>query len=299
MENGSLAVTYRQQVCPVVDGCIYTGNAFDLARDADPSWSLLVHNLLPSALPSQVGPCVKLLQTLFRESLPQSVIQAAASLTSLRLEQQARTLLVDVLKEHRDAARLYCLLQGKLLLREKSEDAKNTDVFTDSPETEQNTSPESLLAADEDWDWAPSTEEFQAPDVDDSALRTAAAGLQERIGAHRPNEKGAEVLDFGDCIDPALFETILGQTGAGNPSDNVLLTRVATLGTTALDILRYFADNPGDKARHAENILGYPLPEINRLLQGSLGHYLKKSGSGGWECQPWVIEILSSLEEEL
>ena len=61
---------------------------------------------------------------------------------------------------------------------------------------------------------------------------------------------------------------------------------------------RYFSDNPGDRAVHAEAVLGYPMTEIRRLLLGSLGHYLKKTDTGGWECHPWVEQVLSALYEK-
>lgn len=80
--------------------------------------------------------------------------------------------------------------------------------------------------------------------------------------------------------------------------DNLLLQRIMSLGSMALDVLRYFADNPGDRATHVEQVLGYPLPVVNSLLSGKLSQYLQRSPSGGWACQSWVPDVLATLDSE-
>jgi hypothetical protein len=296
MEDGSLFVVYHQRLWPVAAGCIRIDRAPYAGEEIEPGWSLLVQNLLPLELPPQAHACSQLLKTCFEGILPHSVIQAAVSLTSLKFEQQARALLTDVLKEHREAASLYPLLQGQLLLRDRSERTTAPDDFIILPEAEQWSPIEWHQAEDEDWDWAASPDEVEAPDIDDSALRTAAADLQGRIGAHRPEETGAKALDFEEDVNTAIFQIPPEHAGDPLSNDRLIVERVATLGSAALDVLKYFADNPGDKTFHAESILGYPVSDINRLVLGSLRHYLKKSGSG-WECQPWLIDILAGIDE--
>lgn len=297
MENGSPAVVYQQRLWPVINGCIHIGDECQAGDQWEPEWPLLVNNLLPPALPKQVGACIELLQVCFRESLPHGVIQAVATLVALNFEQQARALLVDVLKEHRDAARLHRLLRMQLLFRERSGRTKESFDFEVSPETEESAEPEPPQDEGQGWEWAASPEELAAPDVDDSALRSAAADLQVSIGAYRAKETGARILEFEELGDSAFLQVAQSRTNDHHHDESLILERVAKLGATALDLLRYFADNPGDKALHAENVLGYPISEINRLLRGSLSHYLKQSDLGGWECQPWVVAILSVLDE--
>lgn len=302
MENGTPAVTYRKRLWRVVDGCIHVdsdlgvGVGVGVGEEGEPEWASLVEALLPQSLPDQVDACSKLLQGCFRESLSHGVIQATASLVALRFERQARTLLVDVLKDHRDAARLYRLLQMQLLFRERSEKARG-DLICSVPLPEQDDEPEVLEEADLAWEWAPSEEGLEAPDVDDNVLRTAAADIQESLGAHRAIEVGASIPGFEDLDhEPWLDGAPEVAPSLGN-NESVLLERIARLGTIALDLLRYFADNPGDRAVHAEAVLGYPISEINRLLLGSLRHYLNKDRYGGWECQSWVVDILPVLDQ--
>lgn len=297
LNEGIPTVKYRQQSWRVVGGCIHIDEEPAGHEKSEPAWTSLVQNLLPPALPDQVDACSKLLQTCFRESLPQGVIQAAASLTALRLEQQARTLLVDFFKEHRDAHRLYRLLQMQLLFWERSERAKEVDSIAVPPVAEHHAETP-LQEADLDWEWAPSSEEPEAPDVDDRSLRTVAAGTQESIGAYRAKELGSKIPEFEELTDgEAWLQVSPTLASSMNHNESVLLERTAKLGQTALDLLRYFSDNPGDKAVHAEAVLGYPISDINRLLLGSLGHYMRRGGSGGWECHPWVAEVLSALDE--
>lgn len=296
LDEGISTVRYRQQTWRVVGGCIHIDKEPADHENSASAWATLVQNLLPLTLPDQVDACTKLLQACFRESLPQGVVQAAASLAALRFEQQARMLLVDFFKEHRDAHRLYRLLQMQLLFRERSERAKEVNSINALPVAEHHA--ETQPETDSDWEWSPSGEALDAPDVDDSSLRTVAASLQESIGAYRAIELGAKIPEFEELVDgKAWLQDAPTSESDKNHNESVLLDRTSRLGQTALDLLKYFSDNPGDKAVHAETVLGYPMTEIRRLLLGSLGHYLRKTSSGGWECHPWVVEVLSALDE--
>lgn len=146
-----------------------------------------------------------------------------------------------------------------------------------------------------DWDWSPTLNEFEMPEVDDSSLRATATDLQESIGSYIARELGAPIPGFEDLATEQ--QTFTSSTGEAFLNESALLERTSQLGRIALDLLRYFSDNPGDRAVHAEAVLGYPMTEIRRLLLGSLGNYLKKTDSGGWECHPWVEQVLSALNE--
>lgn len=293
-EQGS-AVTYRKRLWPIIDGCIHIDGTSAVSEGDELAWAFLVTSLLPKSLPNQVGACSKLLQTLFRESLPHGVVQAAATLVSLRFEQQARALLVDVLKDRRDANRLYRLLQMHLLFRDRAERAKDA-----APSVEDRVEVQPLTEIDLDWEWAPSNE-VEKPNLDDSTLRSDAALIQEGIGSYKASEAGATIPELCDLAgDEAWLEatsTLVARDQQSSVHESVLVDRTAKLGDTALDLLRYFADNPGDRAAHAEHILGYPISDINRLLSGGLSHYVKRNSSGGWECHAWTVEVLSALDE--
>lgn len=251
-------------------------------------WGPLVQSLLPLTLPGEAEGCRKVLEDSFRGVLPQGVTQAAASLAALGLEHLARALVEDVLREHRDAHRLYRILKLHLLFRARSE--RNT--FT-AGSTHLDAQPRST---EEDWAWLPSADESGLPDVDDSSLRAAAASVQEGIGSYRAKESGEQIPGFEDLLGEK--NRVASLPGGAVLSENVLLERTSRLGVIALDLLKYFFNNPGDKAVYAEAVLGYPKTEIRRLLLGSLGHYLKRTSAGGWECHPWVEHVLSALDEQ-
>ncbi|SUD60449.1 Uncharacterised protein [Ectopseudomonas oleovorans] len=294
LDEGIPTVRYRERFWPVVDGCIQLNEPAN-EENSSVDWAALIQNLLPPALPDQTDSCMKLLQGCFRGNLPHGVVQAAASLIALRFEQQARVLLVDFLREHRNAPRLYRLLQLQLLFRERSERTKDSASTATSSATEQLAESSPPSEVEMDWDWSPTLNEFEMPEVDDSSLRATATDLQESIGSYIARELGAPIPGFEDLATEQ--QTFTSSTGEAFLNESALLERTSQLGRIALDLLRYFSDNPGDRAVHAEAVLGYPMTEIRRLLLGSLGNYLKKTDSGGWECHPWVEQVLSALNE--
>ncbi|WDG79097.1 hypothetical protein PUP68_13730 [Pseudomonas chlororaphis] len=299
-------VIYREQLWPVEGGCIYVENESGTAgvdRRLDAAeWRLLVTRLLPGSLPALREECFSLLRAQFGDNLPDGIVCAISSLTSMGLEQEARELLIYFLCEKHDSERLSSLLQTQLLTSEVSSAialCANADPTVDGLESEIETG---LIIEDEnlqDWDWAAS-DEAQTPEIDDMALRVAASRIQGAIGSFASEEKGAVIPDLTQPFDDALWteDPIFPPlTSVGSPEERALVERTAKLSTVAQDVLRYFADNPGDRAAHAELVLGYHVADINKLLSGSLNHYLKKSGSGGWECHPWVSDILLILDK--
>lgn len=285
-----------KQLHRIVDGRMLIDEETVVPGEAESKWASLVQNLLPEALPAQVHACSQLLNNRFRGCLPPGVTQAEASLSALCFEQQARALLVDFLTTHHDAVRLYRRLRLQLLFRERTESAKEAPAAIPSPLLTNQSQP--LSEKGFDWEWVPLQEGLEAPDVDDSSLRIGAARLQESIGSYSTKESGAIIPGLKNLADAEIWAQVEpSPADKHEKKENILLERTAKLGKVALELLEYFASNPGDKAVHVENVLGYPASEINRLLLGSLGHYVKRSGSGGWECHPWVIDLLSALDE--
>lgn len=298
IEGGMPVVTYRKKLWRIVDGSIDIDDNPKAHDENPPEWDLLLHNLLPASLPDQVDTCARVLNACLRESLSPAVVKAAASLTALRLEHQARALLVSVLTEHRDADRLHRLLQMQLLFRERSDKAKATHNITLIPEADQGIESAPPSETDTSWEWTPVLEELEAPDVDDHSLKAAAAVVQESIGTYQPMESGAIIPDFGELPqENSQWQTTTAPESIQSQEEreSALLKRTAGLGQTALEVLRYFADNPGDKAVHAKVILGYPVPDINRLLLGPLSPYMRRVGAAGCVCHSWVIEVLEEL----
>ena len=308
MDAGRPAVTYRKLLWPVEDGCIHIETEHDVALDHENTqldeWVALVARVLPESLPTHINECAEVLRTCFRQNLPHGVIRASSTLVSIGLENEARDLLVDFLREKHDSERLSRLIRMQLLFSERSSALHrptNTNSSAESSESEIDTV---ISIEDEktlDWDWAPA-DETQKPEVDDQTLRTQAECAQETIGAYRIIERGAVIPDLAESLSESVWvEELLLPPQGRTPSlgESTLLERTAKLGTITLDLLRYFADNPGDRASHAELVLGYPVADINKLLTGTLSHYLKRNGSGGWECHAWALSVLTALDEAL
>jgi hypothetical protein len=278
---GVPTVSYRQQYWSVEDGCIYVDEAATGHHEVEPDWAQLVQDLLPVSLPGTVGACVDVLQTCFRKNLPLGIANAAASLAALRLEQQARRMLVDFFTMHRDARRLHRILQMQALFRKRID---KSSVARTSPPAEATERPQAVSERPEtelDWDWSPSTEASDAPEIDDHRLRAAALEVQDRIGTYVAKESDAPIPGFDETIDWETLPANPPVVTDRNQAEEALIERTIKLGKVALDLLRYFSYNPGDKAVHAKAVLDYPISEINRLLLGSLSPYMQRDSSGG------------------
>ena len=295
MELGSPVVSYRERLWPVVDGCIHLDDGPGVNDEDRREWALLVARLLPEPLPDQVDACSELIKTRFRGAIPGGIVQAICSLVTLRLEQQARAALVDFLTEKHDAARLRRVVRLQLLFMERTSDAPESAIVAEpSPDLALS---QHTAEAEVDWEWEPEAEP-EVPDVDDDPLRNAAAQLQASIGAHRMQEFGEGIPGFGDVGEmPWAEEGLrLDDQMSSAAQEHKLVERTLKLGPMAIELLRYFADNPGDRSFHAEQVLGYPVSDINRLLTGSLSHHVTRSSSGGWECHRWVSDVLGALD---
>ncbi|HID7919897.1 TPA: hypothetical protein ACXIEW_005119, partial [Pseudomonas aeruginosa] len=178
LDEGMPAVKYREQYWPVVDGCIQLDRPAN-QECSSAEWAVLIQNLLPPVLPDQTDSCEKLLQDCFRGSLPLGITKAVASLVALRFEQQARELLVDFLREHRNAHRLFRLVQMQLLFRERAGRTQDSAGITPSSVAELPPESAHLSGVDMDWEWSASLDDPEMPDVDDSSLRATATNLQE------------------------------------------------------------------------------------------------------------------------
>lgn len=301
--GGQPAVTYKKLLCPVIDGCIHIEPEFTLVVPPHTiemsEWATLVARLLPTQLPTQRTECSELLQNCFRKILPDGVVRAVSSLTFTGLEQEARELLVDFLREKHDSEKLLKELRAQPHFNENPE-ASNRNVASPPGNIEPRFGVEAIIDDEHsDWDWMPA-QETSAPRVNDLDLRKEAERVQKTIGIFRSSEQGAVIPDLNVREGEfAWMHESSPTTQYSNAArmESALVERTAKLGSIALDLLRYFADNPGDRASHAELVLGYATTDINKFLSGSLSSYLKRSGSGGWECQPWTHDVLAALDE--
>lgn len=97
--------------------------------------------------------------------------------------------------------------------------------------------------------------------------------------------RSAEVTVSAEAVEPASAEQ----------DDPILAGRIVRLPKSAIEVLRYFASNPNDKARFASNVLDIEIREINRLLHGPLSTFCKQDASFGWTVSSEVAAILNKL----
>ncbi|RGP56039.1 hypothetical protein [Pseudomonas abyssi] len=298
-------MTYRSRQWPVVNGCINLDEQEAHAGDAELKWAFLIASILPEVLPSEQATCSELVQQLCNRALPDGVANAVGYLCEMGHEPAARLLLMDFLKEKHDSSRLYKVLKMRLLFRERVAQVRNRNSVASTPELIKEKgaapSPEASQETDDDFGWVPASDDaLYAPSMDDSAIRRAALSVQSGIGHYIASEHDAEPLDLGELGDVDDLDWKVdegGEEGSGNAvkAEHVIADRIAALGDMAVELLVYFADNPGDKSIHAEYVLGYPLVEINKLLNGALRDYVRRLPSGGWECHSWALGVLAVL----
>lgn len=70
------------------------------------------------------------------------------------------------------------------------------------------------------------------------------------------------------------------------------------LKPSALKILRYFVDNPGDKVRYAANVFGVDSREINQILYGPLKDMCTRDEQFGWTVNEAARLALEALDEQ-
>jgi hypothetical protein len=108
----------------------------------------------------------------------------------------------------------------------------------------------------------------------------------------RGPEEPSSLLSSSDSV----AEDQVGATIASDKlNDSALAGRIARLPKSAIEVLRYFASNPSDKARFASNVLDIEIREINRLLHGPLSTFCKQDASFGWTVSNEVVAILNKL----
>lgn len=76
-----------------------------------------------------------------------------------------------------------------------------------------------------------------------------------------------------------------------------LCPRVSQLKPLELKVLQYFANNAGDKARHAANVLGMTVQAVNQQLYGPLGTLCWQNDQYGWQLTSVATAELTAYKE--
>lgn len=315
----SPVIKYKKKRRAEIDGGQVV-NSSDHPVPETNSWEDIVSRLLPVRLPTDRKCCSELLLGRLKNGLSEAVVEATAALVAYGEEEVARNLIVDLLQGAPDSERLRKLILMQMLFDERSRAAASAEKITinissfTADQFEVNYTPNSaqdLIAKipSSDWSWQPA-DETPHPEVDDQELRDVAERLQEAIGTHRAQELGAVIQYLDDVSAESLsFEAFasaaLNEEQAAKeiktPAqlDIIMLERIANLGAEALDVLRYLADNPGDKAIHIKQMFEWPIDVINTLLKGPLHHCISKDDAGGWSCNTWAACALDELDKKV
>ncbi len=265
-------------------------------------WHRLIGDLLPLKLATDDKQCKTLLVSIFRNDLPNGVLQAAVSLVERDMESEARALLVDFFRENRSAARIGRRLEMLLFFQERRNSNTETslqefptkvdhhcDIQADDPDSE------------EEFEWMPVITETTVFS-DDSELRRLAVKAQSMISETATSYRDAAVLDWNGLDNltvtvesSATVEQEIDSDRKLTALEYRLIDNVIELGEEAVDLLTYFYNNPGDRPIHAASILNCRVADINKLLSYKLRDYVYRCESGGWACVDWVCRVLENL----
>ncbi|HEN8797511.1 TPA: hypothetical protein U8251_000023 [Pseudomonas putida] len=322
-----LLVRYRRRNWLAKEGCIHVDALpnIPMLPDAEAEFGILKQlNLIASPLPERLIDCTVLLRSEFPH-LGDAAILAVATLAQLGMDLLAKETLLDFLDLHSDVSPLGndSFVDSKVLPSPQLEVSASADTMI----------PPSDAEASDEWtlDWLPQ-QGWKAPEQDDTDLRILAGQTQSQIGAHSVEDSETYVIDFGELQDSDDWKVVIPETSrpariqsssdsslgllresessSSAPREQVsprisslpeqhlsfIAEKTAHLGDTALEVLRYFADNPEDKSSHAESVTGCSRGVINGLLNGSLSRFVQKTNSGGWSCHSWVPDVLAVID---
>lgn len=279
---------------------------FKATTEFEIDWHELISKLLPSELPRKHGACKAILKSIFQRDLSEGVLQAASSLVGLGLENEARALLTDFLREKRGSSRIAKRLQMQLLFQERRKAMAQvpTQEISVTPNHARHESELDDQDREVDFEWA-SAEIEEIPLSDDSSLRASALKAQLMVSDTRAGYQVGyeeELIPGWEDINDAVVNGSLEDFETSDPNretpdlDTQLQLRLAALGEDALALLRYFCVNPGDSVKDAAYILGYEsTTDVNKLMNNRLKEYVRRHESGGWTCVDWVGRVLETM----
>lgn len=128
------------------------------------------------------------------------------------------------------------------------------------------------------------------PVASESTQRLAA--VSERIVSQEVTSSSARRLP--EPVPPVIDR--LQETQQKTSSAPPGVEHIAQLKPSALKVLRYFADNPGDKVRYAANVFGVDAREINQILYGPLKNLCGQDKQYGWHLTDAARQALDTFD---
>lgn len=117
--------------------------------------------------------------------------------------------------------------------------------------------------------------------------------------ATRPVEPQKSASSSAQRSTGLFVDSVVGNDPAAHqrpPAHASEVERIRQLKPSALKVLRYFADNPGDKVRYAANVFGVEAREINQILHDPLKGLCGQDDSYGWHLTDAARQQLAAFD---
>lgn len=116
-----------------------------------------------------------------------------------------------------------------------------------------------------------------------------------RVSAGKSSSVGSKSLTVGSLpMATSASATSSKQTVRIDSSND----RISSLNLLELKVLRYFNDNPGDRARYAADVLGIDRTEVNRILYGPLKRLCRQNKEHGWKITESARLELEKIDQQ-
>lgn len=138
---------------------------------------------------------------------------------------------------------------------------------------------------------------FKTIRAQNNAIANADNSESRRI-LGKESDAATALASVDSALPPAnavVTESALAPLMVNELNGTALAGRIARLPKSAIEVMHYFASNPGDKARYASNVLEIEIREVNRLLHGPLSTFCKQDESFGWRVSSPALAVLNKL----
>ncbi|MFB2720490.1 EH signature domain-containing protein [Shewanella xiamenensis] len=139
-------------------------------------------------------------------------------------------------------------------------------------------------------------DQLTALSPNDSKETTIGTPIANAGSSQYSPHKTEEVKKLSEKMLSSLKKSL---KSSDNMTDPVKRSTLETLNTMELRVLKYFAENPGDKAMHkAALALALEIVDIKKLLAGTLADLCWQDTHNGWHLTSAAIKAMAALEEQ-
>lgn len=116
---------------------------------------------------------------------------------------------------------------------------------------------------------------------------------------HKDKEHGWHLTDSAR-LELKIFDGLLRNKNleSSRPITSSTGSRISRLTPLELRVLRYFYDNPNDKARHAATVLNIERADVNRVLYSALRGLCRQGTANGWRLTDTGRSELDTFDQQ-